>query len=68
MYWAESITSTEGFWSVPCVNYESIKTKNCTISTNPKITMGGEPANIGKASGVYYLETASQSPFALGPL
>lgn len=68
MYWAESITSNKGFWSVPCLGYEDIKNKTCTISTNPKITMGGEPPNKGKASGVYYLETASQSPFALGPL
>uniref|UniRef100_A0A336MNC7 CSON014585 protein n=1 Tax=Culicoides sonorensis TaxID=179676 RepID=A0A336MNC7_CULSO len=66
MYWAESINSETGFWSVPCLSYDDIKNKTCPI-TGSQLKMGGEPSNKGKASGVYYLTTASASPFALGP-
>lgn len=67
MYWVESITSNKGFWSVPCLRYEDIKNKTCVVTKSPKIAMGGEPSNKGKAHGVYYLKTASESPYALKP-
>lgn len=68
LYWAESINSTPGFWAKSCVDYNDISNQNCSLSNTVNIKMGGDPSNHGKAIGVYYLKTANQSPFALGPL
>lgn len=66
--WVESITSHEGFWSVPCSSYEEIKNLSCLKVTKGSkvVKMGGEPANKEGARGIYFLKTASGSPFALG--
>lgn len=68
-YWAESINTQIGFWAKPCDNYEQVVEGQCsTSSTRGPLKMGGPDSKRGIASGVYFLETASQAPFALGPL
>lgn len=65
IFFAESINSQVGFWADRCANFAEIENGNCTPQGD-RATMGGEPANIGAARGIYFLETDSQEPFALG--
>jgi pimeloyl-ACP methyl ester carboxylesterase len=66
VYFAESILTPVGFWSVPCYEGE-IRRGRCTRAGS-QLRMGGEPSNAGTPSrGIFWLETASRSPFALGP-
>lgn len=68
-YYTESINTKIGFWAKPCESYEKMLEGECSASEgNGPVLMGGAETVSGKASGVYYLETASQSPFALGPI
>ncbi|XP_055597202.1 pancreatic triacylglycerol lipase-like [Uranotaenia lowii] len=65
-FFAESVrTAPSRFVSVQCANYGQIVNQNC-VSSGPNRNMGGEPANIGTASGVYFLQTNAASPFARG--
>ncbi|XP_019557991.3 phospholipase A1 VesT1.02 [Aedes albopictus] len=63
-FFAESVR-TGRFNSVRCANYDQILNNNC-VSSGPNRNMGGEPSNIGIASGVYHLITNAASPFARG--
>ncbi|EAT41287.1 AAEL007044-PA [Aedes aegypti] len=63
-FFAESVR-TGRFNSVRCANYDQILNNNC-VSSGPNRNMGGEPSNIGIASGVYHLTTNAGSPFARG--
>ncbi|GAB0095681.1 hypothetical protein DMENIID0001_110900 [Sergentomyia squamirostris] len=65
-YFAESITSDKGFWARRCQNYDDILYKSC-ISTGEDVLMGGEPSNVN-ASGVYWLPTNTNSPYATGKI
>ena len=65
-FFAESITTTVGFWARRCREYNDILTQNC-VSSGPDTRMGGEPLNTN-AHGVYWLSTGDAAPFALGPL
>ncbi|XP_063709625.1 lipase member H-like [Culicoides brevitarsis] len=65
-YFGESLTSEKGFWADLCESYDGIKKKNCTVVSEKRIKMGGEPGNKGKANGIYYLKTGKEKPFALG--
>lgn len=63
-YWAESINTKVGFWAIPM---EDIEIFDDSFDMERKmVRMGGEPSNEGMARGVYKLETASTSPYALG--
>ncbi|KAH8410297.1 hypothetical protein KR009_010782, partial [Drosophila setifemur] len=59
---AESINSPQGFWGTPC-SREDGKWK-CDQSRRRTIKMGGEPS--AHKEGIFYVETSSGSPFALG--
>lgn len=59
---AESIISNR-FVARRCLNYQQIVSQTCT-GTGTAI-MGGEPGNNG-LSGVFFLETNGNSPFARG--
>lgn len=63
-FFAESITSTVGFWAMRCADYTAIVNGNCE-STGEYSTLGGEPLNTS-AEGVFHLTTNSASPFAQG--
>ncbi|KAJ8710418.1 hypothetical protein PYW07_009784 [Mythimna separata] len=63
-YFAESMSTRHAFLSIQCPSYYTFRQSNCT--TSDIIVMGYDtPAN---ASGDYYLITAGQSPYGLGPL
>jgi pancreatic triacylglycerol lipase len=63
---AETITTTAGFWARQCFSFAEIQAGVCTVS-GPNMPMGGEPSNHGRgASGVYSLTTNGNSPFAQG--
>jgi pancreatic triacylglycerol lipase len=63
-FYAESITSSIGFWGQQCANWEEIVNNNqCTVS-GPSKPMGGDP--VVRGNGVYWLETHDESPFAMG--
>lgn len=64
-FFAESISTTVGFWSSPCDNLDEIRLRQCTV-IGPYVPMGGEPSNRGRAKGIYFLRTAGVPPFALG--
>ncbi|XP_076638116.1 pancreatic lipase-related protein 2-like [Colletes latitarsis] len=63
VYFAESINSERGFWAKRCNNYANFAEGNC--NSEPDVLMGGATPNFN-VKGVYYLDTASESPFALG--
>ncbi|XP_055538343.1 pancreatic triacylglycerol lipase-like [Wyeomyia smithii] len=64
-FFAESVRSGR-FNSVRCQNFEQVWNENRCVSSGPNRNMGGEPSNIGLASGIYHLTTNAQSPFARG--
>lgn len=64
-FFAESITSKEGFWAQQCRSYVDIVDKKCVSSGQLSRQMGGEPLTV-KSEGVYYLKTNKKSPFAQG--
>lgn len=63
-FFAESITTTVGFWARQCRNYADITSGNCVATGAPSV-MGGEPLNT-QARGIFWFETNSNSPFAQG--
>lgn len=65
-FFAESVTTTRGFWARQCASYEEILMGSCTPSGVDR-KMGGEPVD-GLARGVYWLTTNRASPFATGIL
>lgn len=63
-FYAESISSTVGFFAIRCSEgYESILKQECVSSG--ETFMGGEPLNTN-AEGVYWLQTNAEAPFAQG--
>ncbi|XP_076637268.1 phospholipase A1 VesT1.02-like [Colletes latitarsis] len=62
-FFAESINSKIGFWALKCQNAGNFDKLNC--GSKPKAVMGGVEPN-PDVQGVYYLETAKSSPYALG--
>lgn len=62
-YFAESINNDQ-FKAVKCASYSEISSGVCT-DQGGVYNMGGEPSNSG-ISGVFALNTAGGSPFALG--
>ncbi|EDS41790.1 lipase [Culex quinquefasciatus] len=65
-FFTESLrTNPSRFNSVRCQNFDQILNNNC-VSSGPNRNMGGEPSNIGLASGIYHLLTNAASPFARG--
>ncbi|EDS41789.1 lipase [Culex quinquefasciatus] len=65
-FFTESLrTNPSRFNSVRCQNFDQILNNNC-VSSGANRNMGGEPSNIGLASGVYHLLTNGASPFARG--
>ncbi|XP_030377233.1 phospholipase A1 2 [Scaptodrosophila lebanonensis] len=58
----ESINSPAGFWGTPCTRHD--RKWQCDETQRQSYQMGGEPA-VHK-SGIYYVKTASNDPFALG--
>jgi pancreatic triacylglycerol lipase len=63
-YFAESLSSASGFMSTQCINHAEIVNRRCT-SSGPRVQMGGEPSNWGRASGIYWVQTNSATPFSL---
>ncbi|KAK6636253.1 hypothetical protein RUM43_009912 [Polyplax serrata] len=61
---AESINSEKGFWGIPCKNYLSFKMGLCNTDDS-KLVLMGDGVDQTK-TGVYYLQTNSVSPYALG--
>lgn len=63
-YFAESINSMNGFWSV---NYNFSLTKRIVdwTANDGSIQFGGEPT-FKDVRGTFYMETRQKSPFALG--
>jgi pancreatic triacylglycerol lipase len=62
-FYAESITSSIGFWSTQCANWQEIVQDGVCTESGPGKFMGGEPMIRG--NGVYYLITNAESPFAI---
>lgn len=63
-FYAESISGSVPFMADECTNFPEVTTDSCSM-TGIREAMGGEPANVG-ASGLFWLQTAGSSPFALG--
>lgn len=63
-FFAESITTTRGFWSRQCSAYKDILMEQCTAAGVDR-KMGGEPVE-NLARGIYWTATNSNSPFATG--
>lgn len=64
-YFAESLYSNDGFWSVPCY-YSELRRARCSRQGNSAF-MSGDPGNHGaQVSNVYHLTTNNRYPFALG--
>lgn len=60
----ESIRTTVGFWSSQCESIDNMSIESCV---GPRFAFGGEPGLHGfEANGIFFLETGSASPFALG--
>ncbi|XP_069686188.1 uncharacterized protein [Periplaneta americana] len=59
----ESITTSVGFYGHKCSSWDDYEAGSC--SSNPTALMGEFTST--SASGSYYLKTASESPYALGP-
>lgn len=64
LFFAESVNSNR-FVSTRCQSHQQITSGQCT-SSGPSRPMGGEPSNHGQATGVYFLTTNANSPFAQG--
>lgn len=62
-YWAESISSSEGFWARKCSSYSSVSSSGCTVGGEPR-KHGGEPTET--VHGIHWFKTNSAPPFALG--
>lgn len=63
-FFAESITSTVGFWARRCNNYQSIQNRDCA-TIDEFVPMGGEPLSTN-SRGVFFMTTNNASPFAQG--
>lgn len=64
-YFAESLNSDNEFWAVRCSS-KHVEMNKCK-STDFLVKIGGDPAYSGDLKrGTFYLETNSESPFALG--
>jgi pancreatic triacylglycerol lipase len=67
-FFAETVTTTAGFWARRCASFAEIQAGVCTVS-GPNMAMGGDPSNHGRgAEGVYALTTNGNPPFAQGPV
>ncbi|XP_058467031.1 pancreatic lipase-related protein 2-like [Malaya genurostris] len=65
-FYAESIRSSVPFRSTRCASHGELLEGNCTPS-GADANMGGQPSNQGRGvSGIYFLTTNAQSPFAQG--
>ncbi|XP_058458150.1 lipase member H-like [Malaya genurostris] len=65
-FFIESIATSIPFRATRCASYDEILEGLCTPSGDDA-NMGGEPSNQGRdVSGVYYLKTNAESPFAQG--
>ncbi|XP_078038270.1 uncharacterized protein LOC144470691 [Augochlora pura] len=64
-YFAESLNSKAGFVAYKCESYSKFQDGVC--SSNPKAYMGGIKPNYN-ATGTYYLNSNSRSPYAMGEL
>lgn len=62
-FFAESIVSTKGFYAYNCKDYDEFHTGFC--KSNYLLMGDATPEN---ARGVYYLDTASESPYAKGKM
>lgn len=60
----ESLNPLVKFVGIQCESYNEIQHGNCTQS-GPDALMGGDRDQLLKARGIYYLETSSDSPYAL---
>ncbi|XP_076638118.1 pancreatic triacylglycerol lipase-like isoform X2 [Colletes latitarsis] len=63
LYFAEAINSQKGFWGTLCNNFFSYIEDFCT--SDPEEPMGTVDPTLN-ATGMYYLQTAPTSPYALG--
>jgi len=63
-FFAESVTTSVGFWGTLCASYTEITQGRCT-SSGARQLMGGEPST-RTARGNYWMETNAASPFARG--
>ncbi|KAH8412679.1 hypothetical protein KR009_004491 [Drosophila setifemur] len=67
VYYGESISSKQGFWSQQCGGWFDFLSQRCTQYSNmPNTQMGYFVSK--DASGSYFLTTHEASPFAKGPL
>lgn len=66
-FFAESITSTVGFWARQCRDYSDIVNQNC-VQSGENTLMGGEPLRSTGRTGVFWLPTRDAVPYAMGPL
>ncbi|XP_001842705.2 phospholipase A1 member A [Culex quinquefasciatus] len=65
-FYVESIRSSVPFRSTRCSSHDEILVGECSVS-GPDANMGGEPSNFGRGvSGIYFLTTNGESPFAQG--
>ncbi|CRK97955.1 CLUMA_CG011327, isoform A, partial [Clunio marinus] len=63
-YFAESIRSVDGFWGWRCQNYIYYLLGMCTPTSEDQ-TIAGEDCR-SSSSGMFFIKTNSESPFALG--
>ena len=70
-YFIESINSARGFVAAQCESWDEFASGHCDSS--PRTALMGLPAvhttttgHQVAVTGIYYLRTAAQSPFALG--
>ncbi|KAJ8983362.1 hypothetical protein NQ317_009275 [Molorchus minor] len=63
IYYAESILSENNFKATPCSSYLRYKLNWCGSNTNPLSQMAGYSIDT-RASGDYYLDANSNSPYA----
>ncbi|XP_055709792.1 phospholipase A1 VesT1.02-like [Phlebotomus papatasi] len=67
-FFAESINSDTHFYAVRCpLGYWQITNRSCPQSGASR-RMGGEPLDTSSVTGVFWLPTASSSPFAMGSI
>ncbi|XP_044732361.1 lipase member H-A-like [Chrysoperla carnea] len=72
VYFSESISSNVGFYGKSCPSYYTILFGQCNYDGNNELTpiknsrIMGEHCDT-RSRGIYYVKTAYQSPYALGP-
>jgi len=60
-YFAESITSKEGFWGLKCQDRDHIKSSGCSKTDGTLRKAGGDPISASDNGSVYYVKTKKEN-------